>query len=167
MNSYGYNNSDYNSTEEKNKKSNKKRSSGSSATINIGSSSLLMIFVVLCLVSFATLSIVSANADKKLSLKVAEHSVAYYDACNQAEQRIAQIDASLLAAYENSADENEYFDQVGHVISFAIPVTDVHTLNISLDIIYPDSADEMFYQITCYNLTPTGTLELDESLPVM
>ena len=37
--------------------------------MNIGLSSILLIFVVLCLVSFSILSIVSANADKKLSLK--------------------------------------------------------------------------------------------------
>lgn len=162
-----YNSSGYNTPEEKSKKEIKKRSTGSSSTINIGSSSLLMIFVVLCLVSFATLSIVSANADQKLSSKVAEHSSAYYEACNQAEQRIAQIDSSLQAAYENAADMEAYYDQVGHTISFAIPATDVHTLNISLEILYPDSANGMFYKITSYNLTPTGTLELDESLPVM
>lgn len=144
-----------------------KKKNISSGSINIGSSSLLMIFVVLCLVSFATLSIVSANADKKLSAKVAEHSAAYYDACNQAEQKIAQIDASLQSAYENAADENEYYEQVGRAISFAIPVTDVHTLNINLEILYPESVQGSFYKIVTYNLTPTGTLELDESLPVM
>ena len=32
--------------------------------MNIGLSSILLIFVVLCLVSFSILSIVSANADK-------------------------------------------------------------------------------------------------------
>ena len=53
--------------------------------MNIGLSSILLIFVVLCLVSFSILSIVSANADKKLSLKVLNRSIAYYNACNEAE----------------------------------------------------------------------------------
>ena len=35
--------------------------------MNIGSASILLVFVILCLVSFAVLSIVSANADSKLS----------------------------------------------------------------------------------------------------
>ena len=38
--------------------------------MNIGSASILLVFVILCLVSFAVLSIVSANADSKLSARV-------------------------------------------------------------------------------------------------
>lgn len=144
----------------------KKSGFSNSPTINIGSSSLLMIFVVLCLVSFATLSIASAHADQKLSTKVADHSTAYYEACNQAETRISQIDATLYSYYQETDSEEEYFAKAGHSISFAIPVTDIHTLNISLVILYPATEDGAFYHITSYNLTPTGTLELDESLPV-
>lgn len=145
---------------------NKKTVFRNSPTINVGSSSLLMIFVVLCLVSFATLSIASANADRKLSAKVADHSAAYYEACNQAEMRLEKIDATLFSYYQETASEEEYFAKTGHFISFAIPVTEIHTLNISLEILYPESAEDAFYRITAYNLTPTGTLELDESLPV-
>ena len=36
--------------------------------LSIGSSSILMVFVVLCLTTFATLSLVSANADYKLDV---------------------------------------------------------------------------------------------------
>ena len=38
--------------------------------MNIGSASILLVFVILCLVSFAVLSIVSANADSRLSTRV-------------------------------------------------------------------------------------------------
>lgn len=145
---------------------NRKSGFSDSPTINVGSSSLLMIFVVLCLVSFATLSIASAYADLKLSTKVADHSTAYYDACNQAETRISKIDATLYSYYQETGSEEEYFAKAGHSISFAIPVTDVHTLDIDLEILYPETKDGAFYRITSYNLTPTGTLKLDESLPV-
>ena len=67
--------------------------------MNVGTSSILLIFVTLCLVSFAALSLVSANADRKLSVKVADRTVAYYDACNKAEQSIAGIDATLKQVY--------------------------------------------------------------------
>lgn len=60
--------------------------------MNIGLSSILLIFVVLCLVSFSILSIVSANADKKLSLKVLNRSIAYYNACNEAETTLRDVD---------------------------------------------------------------------------
>ena len=47
--------------------------------MNIGSASILLVFVILCLVSFAVLSIVSANADSRLSTRVLERTTAYYD----------------------------------------------------------------------------------------
>ena len=60
--------------------------------LNIGMSSILLIFVVLCLISFSILSIASANADKKLSQKILNRSIAYYNACNQAEETLKNID---------------------------------------------------------------------------
>ena len=41
--------------------------------MNIGSASILLVFVILCLVSFAVLSIVSANADSRLSTRSTQH----------------------------------------------------------------------------------------------
>ena len=38
--------------------------------MNIGSASILLVFVILCLVSFAVLSIVSANADSSITTTV-------------------------------------------------------------------------------------------------
>ena len=64
--------------------------------MNIGSASILLVFVILCLVSFAVLSIVSANADSKLSNRVLERTTAYYDACNQAEQSLAGMDQNII-----------------------------------------------------------------------
>lgn len=48
----------------------KQQSKNHSAGISIGMVSILMIFVVLCLTTFATLSFVSARADLKLSKKL-------------------------------------------------------------------------------------------------
>ena len=79
--------------------------------VNVGSSSILLIFVILCLISFATLSIVSANADAKLSRRVVERTTAYNQACNPAQEDIASIDSTLAAVYANSFDEEEYFWQ--------------------------------------------------------
>ena len=63
--------------------------------MNIGSASILLVFVILCLVSFAVLSTVSANADSKLSTRVLERTTAYYNACNQAEPSLAGMDKTL------------------------------------------------------------------------
>lgn len=63
--------------------------------LSIGSSSILMVFVVLCLTTFATLSLVSANADYKLSRKTADAAAAYL-ALDTAGERMLSDLADLL-----------------------------------------------------------------------
>lgn len=62
--------------------------------LNIGSSSLLVVFLVLCLVIFAVLTLTSAQSDYRFSERLAERRTAYYAACNQAEEQIAALDAA-------------------------------------------------------------------------
>ena len=46
---------------------------------SFGFSSILLIFVMICIVTFATLTLVTANSDYKLSKKVAAKSTSYYE----------------------------------------------------------------------------------------
>lgn len=139
------------------------KKSGPEFHINVGSSSILLIFVILCLVSFATLSIVSANADAKLSRKVVERTTAYYEACNKAQTDIASMDDTLKAVYADSFDEDEYFMAVGHKKTYIFPISDLQTLSVSLDILYPKQAGEPFYRITSWQvLTNSSALEEEE-----
>lgn len=123
---------------------NKKHSFG----INIGSASILLIFVLLCLISFATLSIVSANADSKLTNKVLERTTAYYDACNKAEASLAEIDKTLIRVYLESDNADAYFASVGHSKSFNITVSEMQTLVVQIEILYPTRDEDTFYRIT-------------------
>ena len=63
--------------------------------MNIGTSSILLVFVILCLVSFATLSLSSALADRNLSDKATEKTLSYYKAQNLAQMKIAETDHKL------------------------------------------------------------------------
>ncbi len=63
--------------------------------VNIGSSSLLVIFLILCLVTFAILSLSSAKSDYTFSERLAEHKRAYYEASSRAEDIVAEIDSIL------------------------------------------------------------------------
>ena len=123
--------------------------------MNIGSASILLVFVILCLVSFAVLSIVSANADSKLSSRVLERTTAYYDACNQAEQSLAGIDKILQRIYASSESEGAYFASVGHGKSYVIPISDLQSLQVTIEILYPLSADDTFYRITARQVLNT------------
>ena len=143
---------------------NKKRFSGISFSNGIGSSSLLVIFIILCLVSFATLSIVSANADYKLSNKVLERTTAYYEASNQAEQHLAELHQTLAAAYADSVTEMEYFQQTGHDISYLIPITDLQSLEVKVNIVYPVKEGDAYYEIRSWQVILTEDFEYEDTL---
>ena len=107
--------------------------------MNIGSASILLVFVILCLVSFAVLSIVSANADSKLSARVLERTTAYYAACNQAEEQIASLDA---------AGELKHMTES---LSFQVQISDRQALFVELS---PDGTDG--YVISAWQTISTG-----------
>ena len=134
--------------------------------VNIGSSSILVIFVVVCLVSFAALSIVSANSDYRLTQKMADRQTLYYQACNDAYQTLSDIDATLCALYNSGITQEEYYAQVGYEKSYAYPVSDIQSLQVVIQINYPNDDMEPFYEIQKWRIITTGTLDYDESLPV-
>lgn len=69
---------------------------------NIGASSLLVIFLILCLVTFAILTLTSAKSDADFAEKLAHHKMNYYTACNTAESTLDGIDAILADAWQLS-----------------------------------------------------------------
>ena len=54
------------------------------AFLSTGTTSIVLIFVLLCLLTFSVLSVVSANADYRLSKKNADRTTEYYEAENRA-----------------------------------------------------------------------------------
>lgn len=135
-------------------------------TLNVGTSSILFIFIILCLVSFATLSLSSAMSDFKLSQRVCENAENYYTACNEAEELLASFDDTLKALYDTGISRAGYYESVGKRKSFAVPINDIQTLVVDIKINYPDSPGDSFYEVTGYKTETTGDLEYDDSLPV-
>lgn len=130
--------------------------------ITIGISSLLLIFVSLCLFTFAILSLVSARADYRLSSKIADRTTNYYEASGEAYQRIAQIDDILQSVYLGSNDQEAFFaqlpetfsafadvsyDSADQELSFQVSVNDTQILSICLLLHFPMEADDVFYSI--------------------
>lgn len=70
--------------------------------LGVGASSILMIFVVLCLTTFGILSYVTANADNKISTKNAETVESYYAGTVAAEEKLQKIDLALFNAKEDA-----------------------------------------------------------------
>lgn len=136
--------------------------------LNIGLSSILLIFVALSLVSFAILSLVTANADKKLSLKMMERNKLYYEACNQFESDCAKIHTTLINAYQQSENADEYYQSLGeqgHLYQY--PLSELQDLEIYIEYCYPSNLNEPLYQITSRKVITDDNIDYDTHLSVI
>ncbi len=154
--------------------------------VNIGSSLLLVIFLILCLVTFATLSLTSARSDYSFSERAAERRTQYYQACNTAEDVLAQIDEILIKASDSSGntqnwikdldftqmDDEEFLeagldialDAENASLSYQIPVNEKQALEVKLALI--DDGPE-YYQIEKWQIINTDRHESSQKLQLM
>lgn len=99
---------------------------------HIGTSSLLLIFLTLSLVSFGSLSLAGAKADERLSVKLSEHTAEYYAACHEAEAFVARTDSALSALFaEDPASFSERAQKVP--MTTVIPLNDTQELFVALE----------------------------------
>ncbi len=75
--------------------------------ISIGTSSILVIFVLLCLITFATLSLATAGADYKLAVTATSTTTEYYNAETEAVRRLEQLDFVLRPCAAAALGEDE------------------------------------------------------------
>ena len=138
---------------------------------SVGASSILMIFVVLCLTAFGILSFATAGSYRALAEKHAESIRAYYAADAQAQELLGRIDEKLYgassalpddpkqAASELSALLGRDFPAKTEVagtsggedalrISFQIPVNEFQQLEVSME----PQRGEKRYRILRYQL---------------
>jgi fructose-1,6-bisphosphatase len=71
--------------------------------LNIGMPSIVVIFFILCMTSFATLSYVTAHNDYKLTNTSVQHTIDYHNASSKAEEQLAILDEITVKA-ESSND---------------------------------------------------------------
>lgn len=140
--------------------------------LTTGTSTLLLIFVSLCLLTFAVLSFLSARADQNLSRKTAERTSAYYEACNQAEDRLGEADQMLEKIWQETANEKAYFqavretfedmnfDEKSRMLSFSVPLTDTQVLTVTLKLRTPESGST-FYTISGWKTVNTAEWTAD------
>jgi len=124
----------------------KKRISGT----NIGASSILIIVIILSLVSFAGLSLASANADYKLCRKLADRTTDYYAATSKAYEELAR---------ECGGNKDE-----SSRVSLNIAINDVQELCVEA-LLHP--ADNERYRISKFMVVNVNEPELDNSLSLL
>lgn len=157
-------------------------SSKRNKTIHIGFSTILMVFTMLCLVTFATLSLLTANADYRLSKKVAAKTEDYYEADLLAREYLLQMDEALEELYQNDAGQDAFCQEAlkrlqempmpqgitkssvsdENSYGFEIDINDAQTLSVVLELQEPQSDTDCFYTIKQWKTTIMRSEENEE-----
>ncbi len=162
---------------------NKSNKDGIKRYFHFGFSSILLTFVMICIVTFGVLSFVTANSDYKLSEKVATKVSGYYDADSAARMELATIDHTLYDLYYSSASESEYYEQVQKYLGSAAGTytessnsrlytwqesfSDTQAIEITLQINYPTSTTDHFYEIQSWRTITNAVIDTETTLNLM
>ena len=156
--------------------------------VNVGSSFMLVILVILCMVVFAMLSLSGAVRDENYSKKTTDRTTAYYKANNLAEERLEKVDQILfdisketnlytsdyqqktLASLENiegiTVLPNEEV-QNALIIQYLVPVGDDDSESLRVTLAANDRDIEGYYRITEWKQISTQEWKGDSSLPLL
>lgn len=131
-----------------------KRNKQQSTFVNIGSSSLLIVFLVLCLTTFAILSLSSAQSDYSFSKRSAEHKTEYYEASSRAEMILGEIDQILAetaeqvnVAQKNAVQENADSELASFELAAAARLDGKEIDNIPLSCTGTEEGTVISYQV--------------------
>lgn len=141
---------------------------------NIGGSSLILIFIVLCLATFGLLSLTSAGNDWNLADKNAKAVQEYYRADGQGEEFLRMVDQTLLLTLKDQTDMaacqaelkqelGEYYDEETGMIITEIAMAHGQALHIELAV---NCDREKRYEIMNWKVINLEDYEIDRSMPV-
>lgn len=131
--------------------------------VNIGTASILTVFVILAMVTFAVLTYMSARKDSRYTEQAVEAATQYQNAVNQAYEKIAKIDADLLESYE----AGNFEEMLKQDYTFSIPSSDTTELHVTLVPCLPSENNGILYQITSFQEVNTEHWENDSTLKLM
>lgn len=129
---------------------------------NFGFSTILLSFVMICVVTFSALALVTANSDYKLSKKVASKTSDYYKAQEHAYERLAALDELFISCYLTSTGEDAYFGRIEahskdygtfltdageYYLLFEEPIAEDQHLSVKLHLKHPVNEDDTFFEI--------------------
>ncbi|MBO4458135.1 MAG: hypothetical protein J5802_10480 [Butyrivibrio sp.] len=125
--------------------------------INIGTASILLVFSVLCLISFATLTLINSKADYTLSKNLSDRQLQYYSACHKGNAFVSAVNSG----YSNGISND--------IMKESISINDIQTLDIAIFVnktkkIYNSDNTCSIIQWQVVNHDDT---EYDYTLPVM
>lgn len=166
-----------------------KRRQKSYPAVQFGTSLMLVVFMILCLTAFATLSLSSAMRDYEYSKKAADKTSDYYKADAAAGCRLAEIDTILketAQANPASGASSSYMEQVldrlqdeklfdtlmdedssNPQITYNVPVNERQSLRVTLALNTPDTAGDRLYRIVQWKEISSQEWNNSTTLPVI
>lgn len=129
---------------------------------NFGFSTILLSFVMICVLTFSVLTLVTANSDYKLSKKVADKNQAFYGAQEQAYEKLNTLETMFINSYFSTHSEEDYLKQIesespefgtfltsadGYYILYEEPIAPDQYLSVKLKIKYPKENSHTFFEI--------------------
>ena len=152
------------------------RTKGRRLSVNSGISLFLVLLIIMCLVSFASLSLTSAMADMRLSDKYAQQVEWYYGARNEAQKDLAALNTPEVSSVSPAASETAPDGRVtrhypaGDVLQLTVvfaPAAKTPGDSESSEGSGSGSGMGQKYRVVSEKLESTADYELDESLHVM
>ncbi len=128
-----------------------KKTNRQTQVMNIGTSSMIVILIGLSFAVLAALAISSARSDYRLSEELARHTTDYYNASNEAQNNLADIEALYV-----NRDAND-------ISYFAVPINEYQELQVELR--FAQNASE--YEIIKWKVVNVDSWEGNTSLPVL
>lgn len=135
-------------------------------TVTLGMSSLLVVFLILCLVTFAVLTLSGARSDYEFSERLSDRRQAETAAENEAQKILAQVDRRLAECSKNGTEPN--LDDLGvkiekNRIFWETSVDEGQSLMVELTV---TNEGEHYCEITAWKLV-SATERSEDTLPLL
>ena len=127
---------------------------------NIGSSSLILIFIVLCLVTFSVLSLGNAKREDALSRRSADSVQEYYRADAAGEAFLQLADQALLKGDKDSL--MPYLQSASGTYRTDVAMNAGQALRVELALDW----EQKTYQVLSWKVYHQEDYEIDQSIPV-
>ena len=142
--------------------------------LHVGGALILVVFVALCLLTFAALSLAGAGANDRTSRRTAERAAAYAGACNAAEETLGEIDLCLEQA-ERRAGAGGFLQEAERALqeldgvtvswedgaltaAYQTPVSETQRLDVALRV---NETGDSYYTLTGWQTVSTVEWEAE------
>lgn len=130
--------------------------------VNIGTISILTVFVILCMVTFAALSLLTAGRSSDYNDQVQERTKAWHLAAGKAAEKIASIDQELSELWDSGR-----WEEAEEEYSFTVPIDDTSELSVRLSTHDPSRDDPTLYTVAEFREVSTKEWHGDNSIELL